>query len=71
LARGKKLYDKRQAIRKRDAQREMERTLAERLWQAPAVAKNPEVCYNLVALGMKGFDRDGWPRIASRGVLPS
>jgi SsrA-binding protein len=31
LARGKKLYDKRQAIRKRDAQREMERTLAERL----------------------------------------
>jgi len=30
LARGKKLYDKRQAIRKRDAQREVERTLAER-----------------------------------------
>lgn len=28
LARGKKLYDKRQAIRKRDAQREMERVLA-------------------------------------------
>lgn len=28
LARGKKLYDKRQAIRKRDAQREMERALA-------------------------------------------
>ena len=30
LARGKKLYDKRQAIRKRDAQREMERALARR-----------------------------------------
>jgi len=28
LARGKKLYDKRQAIHKRDAQREMERALA-------------------------------------------
>lgn len=28
LARGKKLYDKRQAIRKRDTQREMERELA-------------------------------------------
>lgn len=28
LARGKKLYDKRQAIRERDAQREMERVLA-------------------------------------------
>jgi SsrA-binding protein len=30
LARGKKLYDKRQTIRKRDAQREVERTLADR-----------------------------------------
>jgi SsrA-binding protein len=30
LARGKKLYDKRQAIRERDAQREMERGLAKR-----------------------------------------
>ena len=30
LARGKKLYDKREAIRKRDIQREMERALAER-----------------------------------------
>jgi SsrA-binding protein len=30
LARGKRLYDKRQAIRERDAQREMERTLANR-----------------------------------------
>ena len=30
LARGKRLYDKRQAIRKRDAQREMERALAGR-----------------------------------------
>ena len=30
LARGKKLYDKRQAIRKHDAQREMERALADR-----------------------------------------
>jgi SsrA-binding protein len=30
LARGKKLYDKRQAIRKRDAQREVERALAGR-----------------------------------------
>ena len=30
LARGKKLYDKRQSIRKRDAQREMERALARR-----------------------------------------
>jgi SsrA-binding protein len=30
LARGKKLYDKRQAIRKRDTQREMERALAGR-----------------------------------------
>jgi len=30
LARGKKLYDKRQAIRKRDAQREMERALVGR-----------------------------------------
>jgi SsrA-binding protein len=30
LARGKKLYDKRQAIRKRDAQREMERALTGR-----------------------------------------
>jgi len=30
LARGKKLYDKRQAIRKRDAEREMERELAGR-----------------------------------------
>jgi SsrA-binding protein len=30
LARGKKLYDKRQAIRERDAQREMERALARR-----------------------------------------
>jgi SsrA-binding protein len=30
LARGKKLYDKRQAIRKRDAQREMERELVGR-----------------------------------------
>jgi SsrA-binding protein len=30
LARGKKLYDKRRAIRKRDAQREMERELAGR-----------------------------------------
>jgi SsrA-binding protein len=30
LARGKKLYDKRQTIRKRDAQREMERALARR-----------------------------------------
>jgi SsrA-binding protein len=30
LARGKKLYDKRQAIRKRDAQQEMERALTSR-----------------------------------------
>jgi len=30
LAHGKKLYDKRQTIRKRDAQREMERALAKR-----------------------------------------
>jgi SsrA-binding protein len=30
LARGKKLYDKRQSIRKQDAQRELERALAER-----------------------------------------
>ena len=30
LARGKKLYDKRRAIHERDAQREMERALAER-----------------------------------------
>jgi len=30
LARGKKLYDKRQALRKRDAEREMERELAGR-----------------------------------------
>lgn len=30
LARGKKLYDKRQTIRKHDAQREVERTLANR-----------------------------------------
>jgi SsrA-binding protein len=30
LARGKKLYDKRQSIRERDAQREMERELADR-----------------------------------------
>lgn len=30
LARGKKLYDKRQSIRKHDAQREMERALADR-----------------------------------------
>ncbi len=30
LARGKRLYDKRQAIRKHDAQREMERALADR-----------------------------------------
>jgi len=30
LARGKRLYDKRQAIRERDAQREVERTLAGR-----------------------------------------
>jgi SsrA-binding protein len=30
LARGKKLYDKRQSIRKRDAQREVERELADR-----------------------------------------
>ena len=30
LARGKKLYDKREAIRKRDIQREVERELARR-----------------------------------------
>lgn len=26
-------------------------------------------CYNNVTVGMTGFDREGWPRMASRGAL--